>query len=190
MKPNTWVTSSQLLFECNAGGQSNFLQKSWTNFVSLQPSSGFYEMSKTDISSPIFVKGTLLTSLRYYLSVFCVREIPHHHRLHWNREAATPARPAHAKPLLGLSPMGISAEGPAQVYMLPSASRPYIPLPSKSSHLNIFNLDPQENPGYCNMIRFGTSTLGSNVKDNAVLFLIMLYQTRWHKGKKRRKKTL
>lgn len=116
MEPNTRVTSSQLLFEWNACGQSSFLWKSWTNFVSLQTSSGFMKCQKLAFRSPDLCERNITdmmkrASLRCYLSVSCVREIPHHPRLHWNREAAMPARPAHAKPLLGLSPVGISAEG-------------------------------------------------------------------------------
>lgn len=118
-------------------------------------------------------------SLRHYLCVPCIREIPHHPRLHWNREAAMPARPAHAKPLLGLSPVGISAEG--------SGAHAAISFPSLHSpswqQLSSWHLQPW--PSGISMIKFGLGTLGSNVKDNTALSFTMSYQTRWHKGKKK-----
>lgn len=187
MESNTRVTSSQLLFEWNACGQSSFLQKSGANFVSLQTSSGLYEMSK-GISPPVFVKGTLLTwwngPLWDITWVFSASEIPHHRRLHWSREAAMPAGPAHGKPLLGLSPVGISADGSGAHAAISFQSLHSLSRQQLSS--DIFNLDPQEYPGYCNMVRFGIGTLHSNVKDNAVLFLTMSYQTRWQKETKKK----
>lgn len=175
MEPNTRVTSSQLRFEWNACGQSSFLWKSWANFVFSSNNLRFRWNVKNWHFSPwsMWKFHCWCGKTQTFLSVSWNGDTPHHPRLPWNREAATSAWSAHATPLLSLSLMYISAEGPAQKHMLPSAAGPSILLHCNSSgltwHLRPWSLATSRS--IVTGLDLGQALLaGSNVRDSALCF--------------------